>query len=150
MGNEIRYISMNKLLKYVGDLKPVEIQALDNNQFLKVKETLTRIGIATKLDNQDVLWQSCHLLCKKGKYYIVHFKHMFILDGKFDNTQLTDDDNNRTKYIASLLESWGLIKIVDQDFKYEKTNLKVIHFNEKENWILKQKYKIAHNLKENK
>lgn len=149
MNSDKRYVSMNKLLKYVGEKKPVEIQALDNDQFLKVRETLTRIGIATTVNNENVLWQSCHLLSKKGKYYIVHFKHMFILDGKHESTDITDDDINRTKYIASLLQSWGLITIENKDFEFEKTNLKVINYDEKKDWILKQKYKIAKNKLEN-
>ena len=103
---EKRFVSIEKLNKIVGEgNEPIEIEALDNDQFLKVRETLSRIGIATTQEGENVLWQSCNLLSKKGKYYIVHFKHMFLLDGAFKTTQLTDDDIKRTKYIASLLEA---------------------------------------------
>lgn len=125
---------------------PVEIETLDNDQFLKVRETLSRIGIATVQDGKNTLWQSCHLLSKKGKYYIVHFKHMFLLDGAFKSTKLTEDDIKRTKYIASLLESWGLVKVVKSE-PVEKVNVRVINFGDKANWQLNQKYDMSKNVK---
>lgn len=147
---EKRFVSMEKLNKIVGKgNEPIEIEVLDNDQFLKVRETLSRIGIATTQDGENVLWQSCNLLSKKGKYYIVHFKHMFLLDGAFKNTQLTEDDVNRTKYIASLLEAWGLVKRTgfNRGKAVEKINVRVINFNEKSDWVLKQKYDMSKNIK---
>lgn len=142
-----RFVSINKLEKVVGaENMPVEIETLDNDQFLKVRETLSRIGIATVQDGKNTLWQSCHLLSKKGKYYIVHFKHMFLLDGAFKNTKLTEDDIKRTKYIASLLESWGLVKVVKSE-PVEKVNVRVINFGDKANWQLNQKYDMSKNVK---
>lgn len=142
-----RFVSINKLEKVVGaENMPVEIETLDNDQFLKVRETLSRIGIATVQDGKNTLWQSCHLLSKKGKYYIVHFKHMFLLDGAFKSTKLTEDDIKRTKYIASLLESWGLVKVVKSE-PVEKVNVRVINFGDKANWQLNQKYDMSKNVK---
>lgn len=147
---EKRFVSIEKLNKIVGEgNEPIEIEALDNDQFLKVRETLSRIGIATTQEGENVLWQSCNLLSKKGKYYIVHFKHMFLLDGAFKTTQLTDDDIKRTKYIASLLEAWGLITRTGKNRgkAVEKINVRVINFNEKSEWTLKQKYDMSKNIK---
>ncbi len=147
---EKRFVSMEKLNKIVGEgNEPIEIELLDNDQFLKVRETLSRIGIATTQDGENVLWQSCNLLSKKGKYYIVHFKHMFLLDGAFKTTQLTDDDIKRTKYIASLLEAWGLVTRTGKNRgkEVEKINVRVINFNEKSEWTLKQKYDMSKNIK---
>ena len=147
---EKRFVSIEKLNKIVGEgNEPIEIEALDNDQFLKVRETLSRIGIATTQEGENVLWQSCNLLSKKGKYYIVHFKHMFLLDGAFKTTQLTDDDIKRTKYIASLLEAWGLVTRTGKNRgkEVEKINVRVINFNEKSEWTLKQKYDMSKNIK---
>lgn len=147
---EKRFVSIEKLNKIVGEgNEPIEIEALDNDQFLKVRETLSRIGIATTQEGENVLWQSCNLLSKKGKYYIVHFKHMFLLDGAFKTTQLTDDDIKRTKYIASLLEAWGLVTRTGKNCgkAVEKINVRVINFNEKSEWTLKQKYDMSKNIK---
>lgn len=147
---EKRFVSIEKLNKIVGEgNEPIEIEALDNDQFLKVRETLSRIGIATTQEGENVLWQSCNLLSKKGKYYIVHFKHMFLLDGAFKTTQLTEDDIKRTKYIASLLEAWGLVTRTGKNHEkaVEKINVRVINFNEKSEWTLKQKYDMSKNIK---
>lgn len=147
---EKRYVSIEKLNKIVGTgNEPVEINVLDNDQFLKVRETLSRIGIATNQNGEDILWQSCNVLSKKGKYYIVHFKHMFLLDGAFKTTQLTEDDVKRTHYIASLLEAWGLVTRVgkNRDKSVEKINVRVINYNEKNKWVLKQKYDMSNNIK---
>ncbi len=149
MNNNKRFVTLNKLLKIVGeDNMPIEIEALDNDQFLKLRETLTRIGIATVQDGKNTLWQSCNVLSKKDKYYILHFKHMFLLDGAFKNTVLTEDDVKRMKYIASLLQAWGLVKIVNpQPQAYEKINVRVINYGEKSQWVLKQKYDMGKNVK---
>lgn len=147
---EKRFVSMEKLNKIVGEgNEPIEIELLDNDHFLKVRETLSRIGIATTQDGENVLWQSCNLLSKKGKYYIVHFKHMFLLDGAFKTTQLSEDDIKRTKYIASLLEAWGLVQRTGKNRgkAVEKINVRVINFGEKLEWTLKQKYDMSKNIK---
>ena len=143
-----KFVTMAKLNKVIGDANmPIEVETLDNDQFLKVRETLSRIGIATTSDGTNTLWQSCHILSKKGKYYIVHFKHMFMLDGAFKNTKLTEDDVKRTVYITSLLEAWGLIKpVVSIKDRVEKINVRVINFEDKPNWTLKQKYDMSNNI----
>lgn len=143
-----KFVTMAKLNKVIGDANmPIEVETLDNDQFLKVRETLSRIGIATTSDGTNTLWQSCHILSKKGKYYIVHFKHMFMLDGAFKNTKLTEDDVKRTVYITSLLEAWGLVKpVVSIKDRVEKINVRVINFEDKPNWTLKQKYDMSNNI----
>ncbi len=123
----------------------IEIETLSNDDFLKVKETLTRIGIASrKQKEKPILWQSCHVLHKNGKYYIVHFKQMFMLDGKFEKTKLSEEDIERTQVIANLLQQWGLIKIKKPLPQIEKNvNLVVIPYKEKDKWNLKNKYSIG-------
>lgn len=121
----------------------VEVTLSNQDDFLKVRETLTRIGVASKKDN--TLFQSCHILHKKGKYYITHFKELFALDGK--PTDITENDLARRNTITLLLEDWGLIKIVDSEFV--KTNqvslsqIKIIGFREKTDWNLIPKYNIG-------
>ena len=91
--------------------KFIEIDAVDSDTFLKIKETLTRLGIASrKTGEKPTLWQSCHILHKRGKYYIVHFKQMFLLDGKFERTEISQDDLDRVTAVANLLQQWALIK----------------------------------------
>jgi Bacteriophage translational regulator len=110
--------------------------------FLKIMETLTRIGIASRKENK--LYQSAHILHKQGRYYICHFKEMFLLDGR--EATLTEEDKVRRDIIASRLEEWGLVSIVDK----EKINnegktayIKVLPYKEKENWELVSKYNIG-------
>lgn len=120
----------------------LEIDILDNQNFLKIKETLTRIGIASKKDN--TLYQSCHILHKRGKYYITHFKEMFALDGR--ETTITEDDIQRRNTIAALLEQWNLCKVRDKDFDAKKINMsqvKVIPHKERDQWKLQSKYSIG-------
>lgn len=122
----------------------VEVKLLHPDNFLLVKETLTRIGVASKRDN--TLYQSCHILHKQGKYYIVHFKEMFLLDGK-KNTDFTENDQARRNTIAKLLEDWGLIDVIESD-KIEHpivpvSHLKIVSFKEKSNWTLLPKYNIG-------
>jgi hypothetical protein len=132
-------------MKEVEELvsKLVEIILPDPESFLKVKETLTRIGVASKKENR--LWQSCHILHKKGKYYIVHFKELFMLDGKESN--FTDSDKGRRNTIANLLEEWGLVKIVNKSLsdlpRSPMSQIKVISFKDKPAWILESKYSIG-------
>ena len=114
----------------------VEVELPSQDSFLKVKETLTRIGVASKKDK--ILYQSCHILHKQGKYYIVHFKELFILDGKANT--LSDEDRARRNTIINLLEEWGLVKTlkpeVVQDPVAPLSQVKVLPHKEKEEWTL--------------
>jgi hypothetical protein len=113
------------------------------DDFLKVRETLTRIGIASR--KEKTLFQSCHILHKQGKYYIVHFKELFALDGK--TTNFTENDTARRNSIANLLSEWELIKLVNPDKSAEPTvplsQLKILSFKEKDEWDLTPKYNIG-------
>lgn len=120
----------------------LEVELKTPDDFLKVKETLTRIGIASKKEKK--LYQSVHILHKQGKYFIVHFLEMFCLDGKFSS--ITLDDIQRRNAIAILLEEWGLVKLVDKpnvDHKAALARIKIIPFREKNEWILESKYTIG-------
>ena len=120
----------------------VEIKLKQPDDFLKVRETLSRIGIASKKDKK--LYQSCHILHKQGRYFIVHFKELFGLDGK--KTNFSDEDIQRRNTIVKLLIDWGLVEIVDVT-RIEKqaplSQIKVISFKEKKDWILETKYNIG-------
>ena len=128
-----------------SELKPIEIEALDKDAFLQVVESLTRMGVKSvaQNDDKDVLWQSCHLLHKKGRYFILHFKHLFLLDGKSDKTVITEEDFNRTVCVATLLQKWGLVKIIGDVPETKKTTLTIIPFKEKSKWVLKTKYSMS-------
>ena len=121
----------------------VEVTLKERDDFLKVKETLTRIGVASKKD--QTLYQSCHILHKQGKYYIAHFKELFALDGKPSN--ISENDIQRRNAIAKLLEEWGLIKILNpkvlQDNIAPLHQIKIISFKEKDDWELIAKYNIG-------
>lgn len=120
----------------------LEVTLPEPDNFLKVKETLTRIGVASKKDK--TLYQSCHILHKQGKYFIVHFKELFALDGKEANITLNDIGRRNT--IAKLLEDWDLLKIVSADLQEEQATLsqiKIVSFNEKKEWNLVAKYNIG-------
>jgi hypothetical protein len=121
----------------------VEVVLRDESYFLKVKETLTRIGVASR--KEHTLYQSCHILHKKGKYYIVHFKELFALDGK--PTDFNDEDKGRRNTIAALLEEWDLISVVNKDLiespKSTLANIKIIPYKEKNLWKLIPKYNIG-------
>lgn len=116
----------------------VEVLLIDDS-FLKVAETLTRIGIASKEHN--ILYQSCHILHKKGRYAIVHFKELYSLDGKYSS--LSEDDVSRRDSIAKLLQDWGLVKIANErDLKsFSMRGIRVIPHGEKAKWTLSPKYK---------
>ena len=121
----------------------IEVTLAEKDDFLKVRETLTRIGVAAKKDN--VLYQSCHILHKQGKYYIVHFKELFSLDGK--PSSIIENDIARRNTIANLLEEWGLIKLVSPDRSKEPvaplSQIKIIAFKDKNEWELVAKYNIG-------
>ena len=121
-----------------------EIEPLDRDQFLKVRETLTRIGISTKkrVDGKQTLWQTCHILHKRGRYYICHFKQLFLLDGRSRVTDYTEEDEDRTEYIVSLLEDWGLVRSLYEVSK-PIANVTVIPYKQKHEWNLKAKYTIG-------
>ncbi|NDB79788.1 translation repressor protein [archaeon] len=121
---------------------PVEISISNPDDFLKIRETLTRIGIASRKDN--TLYQSCHILHKKGRYFIVHFKELFILDGK--PSDLTTNDLQRRNTIAKLLQDWNLLKILNADEELvfaPLSQIKIIAFKDKEGWSLVPKYNIG-------
>jgi len=120
----------------------LEVTLPEPDNFLKVRETLTRIGIASK--KEQILYQSCHILHKQGKYFIVHFKELFALDGKESN--ITSNDIERRNAIATLLEDWDLLKIVipaKAETKASLSQIKVVSFKEKESWQLVPKYNIG-------
>jgi hypothetical protein len=122
----------------------LEITLNEPGDFLKVKETLTRIGVASRKDN--TLFQSCHILHKQGRYFIVHFKELFLLDGKKAN--LEEMDIQRRNSIVTLLGDWGLVQIVDQSKCTDCAPLrviKIISHKEKHNWTLSPKYNIGNN-----
>ena len=120
----------------------VEVSLSEPDDFLKVRETLTRIGVASSKERK--LYQSCHILHKQGRYYIVHFKELFALDGK--TTNLTQNDVQRRNRIAQLLSDWGLVSIVEAE-RIEDiaplNQIKVLSFKDKDEWILESKYNIG-------
>ena len=120
----------------------VEVTLGQPDDFLKVRETLTRIGVASRKERK--LFQSCHILHKQGRYYIVHFKELFALDGK--NTNLSLNDVQRRNRILQLLSDWGLVSVVDHEKITDVAPLnqiKVLAFKEKDEWILESKYNIG-------
>ena len=121
----------------------VEVKLKNSEDFLKVKETLSRIGLASKKDN--TLYQSCHILHKQGRYYIVHFKELFLLDGK--QADLSEGDIGRRNRIACLLDEWELIEVINYDMIDENMSplnqIKIIPFKEKSKWNLVTKYTIG-------
>lgn len=123
--------------------KLIEINLPNEESFLKVKETLTRIGIASKKEQK--LYQSCHILHKQGKYYIVHFKELFMLDGKMND--FSEEDKARRNTIVALLEEWELIKSVDSTLIAEPraplSQIKILPHKEKGEWELVAKYSIG-------
>jgi hypothetical protein len=121
---------------------PLEVMLAEPDDFLKVRETLTRIGVASRKDK--TLFQSCHILHKQGRYFIVHFKELFALDGK--SADLTDNDLQRRNTISKLLVDWGLVKINNPDYFIDYaplSQIKVISHKEKNEWALETKYNIG-------
>ena len=121
----------------------VEVKLKEDEDFLKIRETLTRIGVASRKDK--TLFQSCHILHKQGKYYITHFKELFSMDGKPSN--FTEDDISRRNSIANLLAEWGLVELVDPNKTKEPVSplsqIKVLPHKEKDEWNLAAKYNIG-------
>ena len=120
----------------------IEVNLKEPDDFLKVRETLTRIGVASRKERK--LYQSCHILHKKGQYYIVHFKELFALDGK--KAKLSDNDVQRRNRIIKLLSDWGLVEIVQETEIKEVaplSQIKVIAYKEKGEWTLESKYNIG-------
>ena len=120
----------------------VEVLLNEPDDFLKVRETLTRIGVASRKEKK--IYQSCHILHKQGKYYIVNFKELFALDGKHAN--LTINDVQRRNRIIQLLADWGLITVVDLDKIQDiapLNQIKVLSYKDKDEWVLEQKYNIG-------
>ena len=120
----------------------LEVTLNEPDDFLKVRETLTRIGVASRKDN--TLFQSCHILHKQGRYFIVHFKELFLLDGKKSN--LEENDIARRNTIATLMSDWGLVSIDNREKAQPLApmrQIKIIPFKEKNNWTLQPKYNIG-------
>ena len=133
---------MNELDNLWHPEKMLEVQLKEPDDFLKVRETLTRIGVASRKDKK--LFQSCHILHKQGRYFIVHFKELFALDGKQAN--FSDNDAERRNTIAQLLSDWGLIAILNNSIAEKKaplSQIKVLSFKEKGEWDLQAKYNIG-------
>ena len=135
---------MDDLLESVKDL--VEITFPEKDDFLKIRETLSRIGVASRKEKE--LFQSCHILHKRGKYYIVHFKELFKLDGK--QTNFDESDVARRNTIVDLLRQWNLVKVLDskriEEPRAPLSRIKVIPYKEKNQWKLTQKYSIGTNI----
>lgn len=129
---------MNEILETL-----VEVRIGEEEDFLKIKETLTRIGVASRKEKK--LFQSCHIFHKQGKYYIVHFKEMFAIDGKPSN--FSDEDKGRRNKIVELLQDWGLLKVIEEDKIKEPiasmSQIKIINHKEKPEWILEAKYNMG-------
>jgi|TARA_B100001094_G_scaffold16324_1_gene14047 hypothetical protein len=135
---------MDDNLESVKDL--VEITFPEKDDFLKIRETLSRIGVASRKEKE--LFQSCHILHKRGKYYIVHFKELFKLDGKQSN--FDESDVARRNTIIDLLRQWSLVKVLDpkriEEPRAPLSQIKVIPYKEKQQWKLTQKYSIGTNI----
>ena len=129
-------------LEWTPDLM-LEVKLNESDDFLKVRETLSRIGVASRKEKK--LYQSCHILHKQGRYFIVHFKELFALDGK--TTNFSENDEARRNTIANLLTEWELISLVEPDKSSEPTvplsQLKILSFKEKDEWELTPKYNIG-------
>jgi hypothetical protein len=121
----------------------VEVKLINEDDFLKIRETLTRIGVASRKDRK--LYQSCHILHKQGRYYIVHFKELFMLDGKPSN--FSDEDRGRRNTIANLIAEWGLVQLIDPSKTRDPvallSQIKVLPYKEKDDWELVSKYNIG-------
>jgi hypothetical protein len=121
----------------------IEVRINNDDDFLKIRETLTRIGVASRKDK--TIYQSCHILHKQGRYYIVHFKELFALDGKPSN--FGEDDRGRRNTIANLISEWGLVELIDKNKSAEPvtplSQIKILPHREKDEWNLVAKYNIG-------
>ena len=121
----------------------VEVRIAEEEDFPKIKETLTRIGVASRKEKK--LYQSCHIFHKQGKYYIVHFKEMFAIDGKPSN--FSEEDKGRRNKIIELLQDWGLLRVIEPDLIKEPvasmSQIKIINHKEKNEWSLEAKYNMG-------
>jgi hypothetical protein len=121
----------------------IEVKIGEQEDFLKIKETLTRIGVASRKEKK--LYQSCHIFHKQGKYYIVHFKEMFLIDGKPSN--FSDEDRGRRNKIVELLQDWDLLVVVEpdkiKDPLVSMSQIKIINHKEKNDWVLEAKYNMG-------
>ena len=134
-------------IKWASD-QMVEIRLNEPDDFLKVRETLTRIGVASRKEKK--IYQSCHILHKQGRYFLVHFKELFALDGKHAN--LTSNDVQRRNRIAQLLSDWGLVEVLNTDQIKDiapLNQIKVLAYRDKGDWILETKYNIGSKKKKN-
>jgi len=130
-------------MEWTPDLM-LEVRLTESDDFLKVRETLSRIGVASRKERK--LYQSCHILHKQGRYFIVHFKELFALDGKPTNISINDIERRNT--IAGLLSDWGLIEIVgDSEPRAPLSQIKVLSYREKDEWTLETKYNIGNKKK---
>ena len=132
---------MSEVIEWKPD-QMLEVKIKEPDDFLKIRETLTRIGVASRKERK--IYQSCHILHKQGRYFIVHFKELFALDGKPSN--LSDNDIQRRNTITQLLADWGLISMINPDVANDKaplSQIKVIAFKDKANWTLETKYNIG-------
>ena len=133
----------DKVLPYLVEVTFTDEQERDG--FLKVRETLTRIGIPTKQEGANTLYQTCHVLQKKGKYYIIHFKLGFVLDGR--ENKITEFDIARQNRIIQLLVDWGMVNVVNPEMMADPmanaSSLKIVKSHEKSNWKLGQKYTLG-------
>jgi len=126
-------------LEWTADLM-LEVKLKEADDFLKVRETLSRIGVASRKEKK--LYQSCHILHKQGRYFIVHFKELFALDGKPTNISINDLERRNT--IAGLLDDWDLVKIIgNSEYRAPLSQIKVLSYREKDEWILETKYNIG-------
>ena len=126
-------------LQWTGDLM-LEVKLKEADDFLKVRETLSRIGVASRKERK--LYQSCHILHKQGRYFIVHFKELFALDGKPTNISINDLERRNT--IAGLLDDWDLVEIIGKsEQRAPLSQIKVLSYREKDEWILETKYNIG-------
>jgi hypothetical protein len=136
---------MSEVIEWKPD-SMLEVKIKEPDDFLKIRETLTRIGVASRKERK--IYQSCHILHKQGRYFIVHFKELFALDGKTANIFVNDIERRNT--IAQLLSDWGLVELVSSvENKAPLSQIKVLPFKEKNEWILEPKYNIGKKGNEN-
>jgi len=135
-------LNVDDLVNIIGEsMLPIEIEPLADDDFLVVKETLTRIGFTQVTDDSKKLFQTCHILHKKGRYFLTHFKHMYLFDGKIQHTNILDIDINRLKYVAKLLNDWNLIVPLDTNtLKGDTAEVRVLKHSDARGWQLKPKY----------